>query len=59
MNIAYRRKIKNRKKKLKKKKKTSSEDEDERRLQHVFKTSSPRRMFAGLLQMDKTWGLFI
>ena len=28
--------------------KTSSEDEDERRLQDVFKTSSSRRMFAGL-----------
>ena len=28
--------------------KTSSEDEDERRLQDVFKTTSSRRMFAGL-----------
>ena len=28
--------------------KTSSEDKDERRLQDVFKTSSSRRMFAGL-----------
>ena len=31
--------------------KTSSEDEDQRRLQDVFKTSSPRRMFAGLLML--------
>ena len=27
---------------------TSSEDEDERRLQDAFKTSSSRRMFAGM-----------
>ena len=29
--------------------KASSEDEDERRLQYVFKTSSSRRMFSGIL----------
>ena len=34
--------------------KTSSGDEDERRPQDVFKTSSSRRMFAGLVLLDET-----
>ena len=34
--------------------KTSSEDEDERRLQDAFKTSSSRRMFAGMIHAKHT-----
>ena len=37
--------------------KTSSEDEDEKRLQDVFKTSSSRRMFAGLIVIDCKYAL--